>query len=1348
MHFLLLFKLCIICICATSVKSQEVNPYYYFHAGNVQKAIELTKTQLRADLSQIDTIDYSTALFQFCFFSTDPSCTEEGVLALNEIEKSDNLRPELSRWVNTELQNGLAANFMHTEFYRDLLENRKLDQLNYFRSGDGRVVNFLNAQTKMAILAREQNKTVLAREVISRFVYLLSSLHTQKNNEFLQSLVLAKIIRVSIEIGDFYTAERVFKAADQYIVKHIATISPYYFEYLFASAQILAHSSAKADRLEAIERISMARQIISDGNFEDGFSKTELSILTTAEVFLHLALGDVALAKATLGQHPLAGNSSVLRDLNIEYSHELLFMTAHLLVHDLTPAAIFNTNLSETLEPKDLYAHAFRWEELNATGSTLTAAKQISGYILSKYHSGQTNKQLLRDSLRSLLQQLEKDQALNGVITPQPAFYFNVIAEYFLTQFQDTNFEVNIYDIVALTDAINRDPSQIYTDYVSTVGEKLGGNLHIRRTLAQLSSQRLQTEMDIIEAVLEAAIISTRATDSLVTINQSIEDLYNAVAEVSSSHSATDKIAYVPNRNQAFVFGFELSGAFTFFCANNTSMFINKYNKEARLGDEIAIIKNYLANPSSFNLDWSKFPFESAHRLGEIFYNSDFVNCFDDDFDITFVPFGEFQGLPIEILLTESYSGPYKSAPWTLRKNSFTYANSVRQAYEEIAPEKTIVMNSFLGVGNPIFDMSSRDNKVVPIDSPTSHNEFGMRSISTNLIALPETEEELASISRWFPTAKLMLQEEASEAELRNINIAAYDAISFATHGVLSQELANVREPGLVLTKSDAISVPYKSSLIDGILTAEEISKLRINAELVTLSACNTATVDVSSSSLNIKNLASAFKLAGVKNIISTLWSVESTAALNINQSLFENWIGRDVSLAHAVRTAKLDYIENAPELKAAPIFWGAHILLGPGRNKSIFGVESERDIDLITLEGEGTVTGISIVSPNKILASKGVISGGEKLTPAIEILDLEAEPKFNTLDFIEDQGGTLIKQTLNRNLIIQSSFHSKNEQSGISPKFMELDTDGKIVWEYQYPIVDKVIVKAFDVTALNGGKLFSLLHVDEDDGSDYGRSKLIGLFLSPEGKVIAEKELFSTNDYVPLGTSLALETNIVGGALAVFVNYLKVGHRELMKGDLGDPFVCSESDTIVFYLSLAKNDNFAPFASTTINNFWTYDVLTADEEIYLSGATSRECYFDVAQGGWAQIGRLNLLDFELLYEDRLHYPSYIADVAVADKQIRFAQVWQPSIAGKSRKTLDEVLKEVEIAWDPSYRSEQQDSKHPYLLAGSLLNGAINDIRIVSALDFTVEGARMSKESVIFFGKQGSKPAILRFALN
>ena len=237
--------------------------------------------------------------------------------------------------------------------------------------------------------------------------------------------------------------------------------------------------------------------------------------------------------------------------------------------------------------------------------------------------------------------------------------------------------------------------------------------------------------------------------------------------------------------------------------------------------------------------------------------------------------------------------------------------------------------------------MANRDSKVAPIDSPASHTEFGTRSINANLISLPETEEELASIGREFPSAKLMLQDEASEAELRNIDFAAYDAISFATHGILSRELRNVREPGLVLTKSGAISAPYKSSSIDGILTAEEISVLRINAEIVTLSACNTATVDVSSSSLNIKNLASAFKLAGVKNIVSTLWSVESTAALNINQSLFENWIGRDVSLSYAVRTAKLDYIENATELKAAPIFWGAHILLGPGRNKSIFGVET-----------------------------------------------------------------------------------------------------------------------------------------------------------------------------------------------------------------------------------------------------------------------------------------------------------------------------------------------------------------------------------------------------------------------
>ena len=82
-------------------------------------------------------------------------------------------------------------------------------------------------------------------------------------------------------------------------------------------------------------------------------------------------------------------------------------MTAYLLVNELASAGNANTYLSETLEPKDLYDRSFRWEELNATGSTLKAAKQISGYILSKYHSEETHELLLKDALQSLLMQLE-----------------------------------------------------------------------------------------------------------------------------------------------------------------------------------------------------------------------------------------------------------------------------------------------------------------------------------------------------------------------------------------------------------------------------------------------------------------------------------------------------------------------------------------------------------------------------------------------------------------------------------------------------------------------------------------------------------------------------------------------------------------------------------------------------------------------------------------------------------------------------------------------------------------------------------------------------------------------------
>ena len=157
----------------------------------------------------------------------------------------------------------------------------------------------------------------------------------------------------------------------------------------------------------------------------------------------------------------------------------------------------------------------------------------------------------------------------------------------------------------------------------------------------------------------------------------------------------------------------------------------------------------------------------------------------------------------------------------------------------------------------------------------------------------------------------------ASEEIVKSNIMLEYKIIHFATHGE-----ANTEKPYL----SKVVLTQDSSSVEDGMLHANEIYGLNWNADLVTLSACQTAVGKIQNGE-GVMDLSRAFFYAGTNNVLASLWSVndKSTAILMIQ--FYKNYNNKNMNYAKALQEAKL--IMLASKEYSHPKYWAAFLLIG-----------------------------------------------------------------------------------------------------------------------------------------------------------------------------------------------------------------------------------------------------------------------------------------------------------------------------------------------------------------------------------------------------------------------------------
>ena len=299
----------------------------------------------------------------------------------------------------------------------------------------------------------------------------------------------------------------------------------------------------------------------------------------------------------------------------------------------------------------------------------------------------------------------------------------------------------------------------------------------------------------------------------------------------------------------------------------------------------------------------------------------------------------------------------YRKVPWLARTHAVTLVPSAAalRALRQLPPGSN-KREPLVGFGDPLFnkeqaaDVAQADASIqvaaagtttrgLPLKRRTAPQTRGMDSAQLRLIPrLPDTADELKSIALALqadPSKVLNLGKAANEETVKKTDLSKFRIIVFATHGLVPGDLDGLHQPALALTAPEVAGVPG-----DGLLTMEEILALKLNADWVVLSACNTG-AGAGAGAEAASGLGRAFFYAGTRAILVTNWSVHSAAARELVTDLFRRQAADlKLSRGEALRQATMTLLDGPGYTDASgkslftyghPIFWVPYTIIGDG---------------------------------------------------------------------------------------------------------------------------------------------------------------------------------------------------------------------------------------------------------------------------------------------------------------------------------------------------------------------------------------------------------------------------------
>ncbi len=419
-------------------------------------------------------------------------------------------------------------------------------------------------------------------------------------------------------------------------------------------------------------------------------------------------------------------------------------------------------------------------------------------------------------------------------------------------------------------------------------------------------------------------------------------------------------VSIYPARQRTYIWAVPKEGAVAFSAATMGKADIQR---------NVALLRKALApDPSTFG-GIPDFDVTLAHKLYEALLKP-VESGWTDANDLSVIASGPIGQIPLYILPTETVAlknesmlfSKYRKVPWLIRKVSVTRIPSAASlaALREL-PQVGHVRKAFLGFGDPVFhpdqmktkpdekqekksDVISRGVKLrLRAIRGSDQGNLDSKDISSSQLSrlsrLPDTAEEIIGISKTLeadPKQDVFLGKRASEKQVKSMNLSDRRVIAFATHALVPGDLDGLMQPAIALS-SPLITQENE----DGLLTMDEILRLRVNTDWVILSACNTGAAEGAGAEA-VSGLGKAFFYAGSRALLVSMWPVETTSAKALTTGVFRfQKADQSLTRSQSLRKAVLDLMDNQL-LKdtttqrviasyAHPLFWAPFIVVGDG---------------------------------------------------------------------------------------------------------------------------------------------------------------------------------------------------------------------------------------------------------------------------------------------------------------------------------------------------------------------------------------------------------------------------------
>lgn len=418
--------------------------------------------------------------------------------------------------------------------------------------------------------------------------------------------------------------------------------------------------------------------------------------------------------------------------------------------------------------------------------------------------------------------------------------------------------------------------------------------------------------------VLEIAVSATSRYDSLIAnLEAQFPDYYNL--KYNTTVATIAEIQNVLRPNEALLEYSIADSIYIFGITTDSTMFIASAASDSLENTVEALVDGI-----------SKQRFDRFARASTQLYDELIrpTESFIRNKELIIIPDGVLNYVPFEALIPSQLDTlkNYQTLPYLLRNHPISYSYSATLLAQLRSSPDNSATKDFLGIA-PVFKngkgINGRSLEFI------SENGNARSDDPIRRTHLPGSLAEVLEIRRAFNQSyslsdrffggrtKLLLNADASETNVKKAEISDYRYVHFATHAFANDN--DGEQSGMVLTADD-------SNGDDGILRLAEVYNLKLNSDVVVLSACETGLGELESGEGMI-GLTRGFLYAGTKNVVVSIWKADDTATKNLMIPFYSSLLDGS-SPAVALQKAKLSTI-NSDRFYARPYYWAQFIVHG-----------------------------------------------------------------------------------------------------------------------------------------------------------------------------------------------------------------------------------------------------------------------------------------------------------------------------------------------------------------------------------------------------------------------------------